>query len=179
MGLEAAAVAAGQVLGRHLAQAWLAGWSAERDRKRDLADLIQVRFPDRIARRRFERQIADIADQVGERLLTLCGHEYGGLRENDKAAALAEGVQTLADADLSDRALLAAGLDATRLAAHVRAGLPRRAIEGHLGEAGARLYDVVLDECCDCFVRIVQQLPQFGPRASTEPLARLSAVADQ
>ncbi|GAA4626359.1 NACHT domain-containing protein [Actinoallomurus vinaceus] len=179
MALEAAAVAAGQALSRHLAQAWLAGWSAERDRKRDLVDLIQVRFPDRIARRRFERQIADIADQVAERLLTLCGHEYGGLRENDKAAALAEVVQTLADADLSDQALLATDLDATRLAAHVRAGLPRRTIEGQLGEAGARLYDVVLDECCDCFVRIVQQLPQFGPRASTETLARLSAVADQ
>ncbi|WP_433183261.1 NACHT domain-containing protein [Actinoallomurus sp. CA-150999] len=179
MALEAAAVAAGQALGRHLAQVWLAGWSAERDRKRDLVDLIQVRFPDRIARRRFERQIADIADQVAERLLTLCGHEYGGLRENDKAAALAEVVQTLADADLSDRAVLATDLDATRLAAHVRGGLPRRAIEGQLGEAGARLYEVVLDECCDCFVRIVQQLPQFGPRASTETLARLSAVADQ
>ncbi|GAB3983935.1 NACHT domain-containing protein [Actinoallomurus acanthiterrae] len=179
MAVEAAAVAVGQALGRHLAQAWLAGWSAERDRKRDLADLVQVRFPDRIVRRRFERQIADIADQVAERLLTLCGHEYGGLRENDKAAALAEVVQTLADADLSDRAVLATDLDATRLAAHVRGGLPRRAIEGQLGEAGARLYDVVLDECCDCFVRIVQQLPQFGPRASTETLSRLSAVADQ
>ncbi|MEV0405897.1 NACHT domain-containing protein [Actinoallomurus sp. NPDC050550] len=179
MALEAAAVAVGQALGRHLAQVWLAGWSAERDRKRDLADLVQVRFPDRIVRRRFERQIADIADQVAERLLTLCGHEYGGLRENDKAAALAEVVQTLADADLSDRAVLATDLDATRLAAHVRGGLPRRAIEGQLGEAGARLYGVVLDECCDCFVRIVQQLPQFGPRASTETLSRLSAVADQ
>jgi hypothetical protein len=48
-----------------------------------------------------------------------------------------------------------------------------------LGEAGARLYEVVLDECCDCFVRIVQQLPQFGPRASTETLARLSGVSEQ
>ncbi|MCO6011022.1 NACHT domain-containing protein [Actinoallomurus purpureus] len=179
MAVEAAAVAVGQALGRHLAQAWLTGWSAERDRRRDLVDLIQARFPDRIARRRFERQIADIADQVADRLLTLCGHEYGGLGENDRAAALAEVVQTLADADLSDRALLATDLDATRLAAHVRAGLPRRAIQGQLGEAGARLYEVVLDECCDCFVRIVQQLPQFGPRASTETLARLSAVADQ
>src|SRR4051794_19955212 len=101
MGLEAAAVAAGQVLGRHLAQAWLAGWSAERDRKRDLADLIQVRFPDRIARRRFERQIADIADQVAERLLTLCGHEYGGLRENDKGPAPPGGKKNPTQADPS------------------------------------------------------------------------------
>ncbi|MEV5751349.1 NACHT domain-containing protein [Actinoallomurus sp. NPDC052308] len=179
MALEAVAVAIGKALGHHLAQTWLTGWSAERERTRDLVDLMRTRFPDRIVRRRFERQIDDIADQVAERLLTLCGHEYGGLRENDKAAALAEVAQTFADADLSDRALLATDLDATRLAAHVRAGLPRRALDGQLGEAGARLYDVVLDECCDCFARIVQQLPQFGPRASTETLARLTAVADQ
>ncbi|MEV5708873.1 NACHT domain-containing protein [Actinoallomurus sp. NPDC052274] len=179
MALEAVAVAVGKALGHHLAQTWLTGWSAERERTRDLVDLMRTRFPDRIVRRRFERQIDDIADQVAERLLTLCGHEYGGLRENDKAAALAEVAQTFADADLSDRALLATDLDATRLAAHVRAGLPRRALDGQLGEAGARLYDVVLDECCDCFARIVQQLPQFGPRASTETLARLTAVADQ
>ncbi|MCO5971153.1 NACHT domain-containing protein [Actinoallomurus soli] len=179
MALEAVAVAVGKALGRHLAQTWLTGRSAEQERARDLVDLLQTRFPDRIVRRRFERQIDDIADQVAERLLTMCGHEYGGLRENDKAAALAEVAQTLAGADLSDRALLATDLDPARLAAHVRAGLPRRGLDGQLGEAGARLYDVVLDECCDCFARIVQQLPQFGPRASTETLARLTAVADQ
>ncbi|MCO5992230.1 NACHT domain-containing protein [Actinoallomurus rhizosphaericola] len=179
MALEAVAVAVGKALGRHLAQTWLTGRSAEQERARDLVDLLQTRFPDRIVRRRFERQIDDIADQVAERLLTMCGHEYGGLRENDKAAALAEVAQTLAGADLSDRALLATDLDPARLASHVRAGLPRRGLDGQLGEAGARLYDVVLDECCDCFARIVQQLPQFGPRASTETLARLTAVADQ
>ena len=178
MTLEAAAVAVGKALGKHLAQAWLAGRSAEEERRKELTDLIQVRFPDRIARRRFERQVADVADQVAERLLTMCGHEYGGLSENDKAAALAEAVQTLAGADLSDQALFDADLDPVRLAAGVRAGLPT-GMATQLGEPGARLYDVVLDECCDCFVRIVQQLPQFGPRASTEALARLSGVSEQ
>jgi hypothetical protein len=79
MTLEAAAVAVGKALGNHLAQAWLTGRSAEQDRRRELTELIQARFPDRIARRRFERQIADVADQVAERLLTMCAHEYGGL----------------------------------------------------------------------------------------------------
>jgi hypothetical protein len=232
MALEAAAVAVGKALGKHLTQAWLADRSAEQERGKDLVELIQTRFPDRIARRRFERQVADVADQVAERLLAMCGHEYGGLGDNDKSAALAEVVQTLTEADLSDQALFAADLDPVRLAAKIRAGIPRwgeetrprqdgarssgtrpvdrsspssrprqgagslgpgqsvpggaqptgsgaRAIEMQLGEAGARLYEVVLDECCDCFVRIVQQLPQFGPRASTETLARLSGVSEQ
>ncbi|MCW2862664.1 MAG: putative signal transduction protein with Nacht domain [Actinoallomurus sp.] len=179
MVLESAAVAVGKALGKHLAQVWLQGRSGEQERRSELAELIQARFPDRIARRRFERQIADIADQVAERLLGVCGHEYGGLAENDKAAALAEVGTTLAEADLSDRALFAADVDAVRLATQVRAGLNGRRIDAQLGEAGARLYDVVLDECCDCFVRIVRQLPQFGPRASAEALARLSGVSEQ
>ena len=179
MMLESAAVAVGKVLGTHLAQAWLAGRSAGQERGKGMVELIQAKFPDRIARRRFERQIADVADQVAERLLAMCGHEYGGLGENDKAAALAEVVQTLTEADLSDPALFAADLDPVRLAAKIRAGLPGRSMETQLGQAGARLYDVVLDECCDCFVRIVQQLPQFGLRVSTETLARLSGVSEQ
>jgi hypothetical protein len=177
MMLESAAVAVGNALGRHLAQVWLTGRSAEQERRKDLVELTRARFPDRIARRRFERQIADVADQIAERLVTLCGPEYGGLAENDKAAALAEVVQTLTEADLSDQALFAADLDPVRLATKIRDELPDP--DTYLGHTAARLYDVVLDECCDCFVRIVQQLPQFGPRASTEALARISGVADQ
>ncbi|MFB9834038.1 NACHT N-terminal Helical domain 1-containing protein [Actinoallomurus acaciae] len=179
MTLETAAVAVGKALGRHLAQAWLTGRAGESERGKDLIELTRARFPDRIARRRFERQVADVADQFAERLLTVSGHEYGGPAESDKAAALAEVVLTLTDADLSDRALFAADLDPARVAARIRAGLPQRRVEAQLGHAGARLYDVVLDECCDCFVRIVQQLPQFGPRASAEALARLSGVSEQ
>ena len=48
-----------------------------------------------------------------------------------------------------------------------------------LGEAGGRLYEVVIDECCDCLVRVVQGLTQFAPRAATEMLSRLSGLADQ
>jgi Leucine-rich repeat (LRR) protein len=179
MSLEATAVAVGKAVGAHLATAWLDARSAEEERSADLVGLIRARFPDRIARRRFERQIADIADQVAERLLSLCASEYRGLSKNDKAAALAEVVQALTSADLSDRALWSADMDGMRLASQIRGRLPALRVEAELGEAGARVYDVVLDECCDCLVRIVLQLPQFGPRASAEMLARMSGVADQ
>lgn len=48
-----------------------------------------------------------------------------------------------------------------------------------MGEAGARLYEVTLDECCDCLARIIIHLPQFGARASVEMLGRLSGLSDQ
>src|SRR4051794_41938034 len=101
MTLETAAVAVGKALGAHLAQAWLAGRSARQERGKDLAELIQTRFPDRIARRRFERQVADVADQVAERLLTMCGHEYGGLRGNEKGPAPPGGKKNPTQADPS------------------------------------------------------------------------------
>ena len=68
--------------------AWVGEQQAERRRDAELSELIQVRFPDRLVRRRLTRQIDDVADQVAERLLALCGHEYRGLRKNDEAAAL-------------------------------------------------------------------------------------------
>ena len=177
MVLESATLAVGNAVAGRAGKAWLGARTAEAERGKDLVELIKVRFPDHIHARRVERQLADIADSVVERLRPLCEHEFGGLTANDKAAVLAEVVDTLNRADLSDDALLAADADPARLSRTVRAGLPP--LDKQLGEAGARLCEVVLDECCDCLVRIVLQLPQFGPRASAETLARLTGLADR
>jgi hypothetical protein len=136
MSLEAAAVAVGRAVGKQLVVAWVGEQQAERRRDAELSELIQVRFPDRLVRRRLTRQIDDVADQVAERLLALCGHEYRGLRKNDEAAALTAVADTLAAADLSDQELFAADVDAARVAGRVRAGRSGRAVEQDLGEAG-------------------------------------------
>jgi hypothetical protein len=57
--------------------------------------------------------------------------------------------------------------------------LPARHAEFQLGEAGARLYEIVLDECCDCLAHTLIHLPQFEPRAIAETLARLSGMAER
>ena len=132
MSLEVAAGAVGKAVGKQLVLAWLGEQQAERRREAELTELIQVRFPDRIKRRRFERQIADVADQVTERLLTMCGHEYGGLRKTDKAGVLTMVADTLAAADLSDQELFAADMDAARVAERARAGHPGRPVEQDL-----------------------------------------------
>jgi hypothetical protein len=176
---ESAAFLVGKAVAQHAGRLWLAGRAAEAERTKDLVELMKFRFPDQIARRRVERQLADIADSVTERLLPFCRHELRGLSDSDKTAALAEAVHTLEQADLSDRALFAADMDPLTLSRQIRVTLPTRGLERQLGEAGARFYNVVLDECCDCLVRIVLQLPQFGPRASAEMLVRLSGVAEQ
>ena len=156
---------------------WLAARAEKDQQGRELSELIQVSFADRFARRKLERQLADITDSVERRLSALIAVEYQGLEDNDRAAVFAEVITALERADLSDAALLDDNADPVRLARRMRAGMPR--LEAQLGEAGARLYEVVLDECCDCLVRIVRQLPQFTSRATAEVLSRLSGLGEQ
>jgi NACHT domain len=174
-GLEVAATAAGKAVARRAAREWLARRAAS-DRDKDLTELLRVSLPDRFARRRLERQLADIADSVERRLTPLIEQEYRDLDDADRAAVLHDVVAALGEADLSDEALFAADADPVRLARRVRALMPP---PPGLGAAAGRLYDVVLDECCDCLVRIARSLPEFAPRALAETLSRLSRLDEQ
>lgn len=176
-GLEAAVAAAAKAVAQRAAREWLAARAAKDERDKELSELIQVSFIDRFARRKLERQLADIADTVERRLSGLVSVEYGGLKDNDRAAVFAEITGALERADLSDAALLHEDADPVKLARRIRTRMPPPV--GQLGEAGARLYEVGLDECCDCLIRIIRQLPQFAPRAAAEMLSRLSGLGEQ
>lgn len=175
--LEGAAAAAAKAVAQRAAREWLSARSARQERNSDLSALIRTELPDRLVRRSFERQVEAIADGVDRRLLALVEQEYGGLAANDRAAALLEAVATLQRADFSDRAVFDAAADPILLARRIRRQVadPRP----QLGEAGARLYDVLLEECVECVVRILQQLPQYLPRAATELLGRTSRLGEQ
>ncbi|WP_329250629.1 NACHT domain-containing protein [Actinoallomurus sp. NBC_01490] len=176
-GIEGIAAAVGRTVVQRAAREWLAARSARRDGDKDLAELLRAGFPDRFVRRRLDRQLDEIVDAVERRLGSLIAGEYAALGENDRAAVAAEVGDTMKNADLSDRALFAADADPVRLARHLRDGL--RGSPAQLGEAGTRLYDLLLQECCECFVRVVRQLPEFSARAETEMLARLSGMGEQ
>ncbi|MFB4297437.1 hypothetical protein [Actinomadura sp. NTSP31] len=179
MSVEVAALRVGASVARLAVGRFIAGRSTRDAAGKDLTELIRTGFPDEIRRRRVQRQFEDIADSVAERLLTFAANEFGGLTDGDRDAALFAVVHTLDTADLSDEAFFAADADPVKLARGLRSRLSARRAEFELGEAGAHLYEVVLDECCDCLARIVIHLPEFGPRASAETLARLTGLADQ
>lgn len=174
-----AAFSVGRAVAQLAVSRWMANRSNHKAPTKDLVELIRTGFPDEIKRRRVQRQFEDIADSVAERLLPYLQHEFRDLTDGDREAALHQVVLTLNRADLSDEALFADDLDSIKLSRRLRAAFPAREAEFQLGEAGARLYDVVLEECCDCLARIIIHLPQFGSRASAETLSRLSGVADQ
>ncbi|RFU36430.1 NACHT domain-containing protein [Actinomadura logoneensis] len=179
MSVELAAVGVGKSVAKLVLGRVLSGRTARLDRSADLVDLIRVGYADELRRRKAVSQFEDIATAVADRLLKFCRAEYRGLTDGDREAVLAQVVLTLDRADLSDTALLADDADPVKLARRLRRTLPARDASFQLGEAGARLYDVVLDECCDCLARIVTHLPQFAPRASAETLSRLSGLAEQ
>ncbi|WP_157420171.1 NACHT domain-containing protein [Actinomadura kijaniata] len=179
MAVEAAALGVGRAVVQLAVGRWLAGHTARRAAGRDLVELVETGFPDTIKRRRVTRQFEAIADAVTDRLLTFAGHEFGGLSDGDRAAVLDQVVRTLQQADLSDEALWAADLDPVRLSRGLRSRLPERRAGFEFGEAGARLYAVALNECCDCLARIIIHLPQFEPRAAVEMLGRLTGLGEQ
>src|SRR5262245_51302434 len=169
-GIETAAAAVGKTVVQRAAREWLAARSTMDGA--ELSELLRVGFPDRFVRRRLDRQLDEIVDAVERRLAPLVASEYGSLAENDRLAVALEVGDTMKKADLSDESLLAADADPLKLARRIRSELGGP--PSSLGSAGARLYDVLLEECCDCFVRVVRQLPQFPARAETEALGRLS-----
>ncbi|MEV0994235.1 NACHT domain-containing protein [Nonomuraea sp. NPDC050202] len=176
MALETAALKVGTAVGERAMRTWLTARSAGESSRLPLVELMRTRFPDHLVRRKAQRQLEDIADAVTTRVMKLCGHEFPGLGDEDREVVLAEIQHTLDRADLSDRALLAADADPVRLARELRRALPA---PKNLDERQSRLYEVVLDECCDCLVRVVRHLPEFQPRAAAETLSRLSGLGEQ
>ncbi|GAB2921840.1 NACHT domain-containing protein [Nonomuraea fastidiosa] len=176
MAWETAALKAGTAVGERAVRAWLAARSSAESGRLPLVELMRARFPDQLVRRKAQRQIEDIADAVTARITKLCGHEYPGLGDDDRLVVLAEVTDALGRADLSDRAIFAADADPVRLARELRRALPA---SKDLSEPQARLYEVVLDECCDCLVRVVRHLPEFQPRAAAETLSRLTGLGEQ
>ena len=176
-GLEAAAAATAKAVAGRAAREWLSVRTAHDHASRDLSQLIQVSVTDRFAQRKLERQLGEIADSVERRLAKLISIEYRNLADNDRAAVFADVTAALERADLSDTALLRADADPVKLARVIRARMPP--MTGQLGEAGSNLYEVALDECCDCLIRIIRQLPEFTPRAAAELLSRLSGLGEQ
>jgi hypothetical protein len=153
------------------AGAWIADRLAAEERKKELTALLTPRFRRASPEQRF----------VGEAASELASfsHEFQGLDDGDRAAALLAVRDAFERADLTDRALFAVDVDAAKLTRRLRAGQPRAKTAAGLGEAGGAFYDAALNRCCHLYVRAVVQVPAFVGRSSAEILNRLSDLPDQ
>ena len=169
--LESLALSLAKTIVQKAAGAWIAGRLAAEERKKELTALLTPRFRRESPEQRF-------LDEAASDLASF-SHEFRGLDDGERAAALFAVRDAFDRADLTDRALFAVDVDAAKLASRLRAGQPRAKIVAGLGEAGGAFYDAALDRCCELYVRAVVQVPAFVGRSSAEILSRLSDLPDQ
>ena len=174
--LTTAATGIGKQVVTHAVRTWLGGRRERAARDMELADLVQISGRDYFQQRKLERQLEDLADQIGERLRPVYEHDFRSVAENERVAALLAVVDALKAADLTDDTLFAVDVNPRKLARLVRERVPVRRVG--LAEAGEQLYDAVLDESCMALVQVVKHLPAFEPRALAELLGRFSQVID-
>jgi NACHT conflict system protein/NACHT domain-containing protein len=173
-GIETALLNVGRAVVTPLFTRWLDGRRQARDRTLPLSELLQRKATDEFSRRRGERQIESVVDEVAERLKPLITTRFAALPPHEVVASLDAVTDTFRRADLSDEALFAVDVDPARLAARLRAGAPPAA----LSDLGQRLYDLAVEDCSRCFTQFVQRAAPFTNRAATETLDRLTDLTE-
>ncbi|MGX9886349.1 NACHT domain-containing protein [Streptomyces sp. NPDC002276] len=175
MSAEVAALRLGTTVANTAAQMWLGGKRREQERLLPMEDLLRLRVPGLRQQRSVRRQFEGMADAVAERIEPFLAQKFRGLDENSREAALNGVCDTLAHADLSDEAILAADAQPAELIRHIR-----RSVSPPVGlnEPETQLYDLLFSECCEYYVSIVRTLPVFEERTLAELLARTSSLSD-
>ena len=169
--LESMALSLAKTIVQKAAGAWIADRRTAEVSKKELRALLTPWFRREAPEQRF-------LDEAASELASF-SHEFRGLDDGERAAALLAVRDAFERADLTDRALFAVDVDAAKLASRLRAGQPRAKTVAGLGEAGGAFYDAALDRCCELYVRAVVQVPTFVGRSSAEILNRLSDLPDQ
>ena len=173
MSVEITALSVARSVTARAVQLWLDGRRREQERSLDMDELVRLRIPGLRAQRSVERQFEQIADAMAARLEPVCAHEFRDLAGGDRQAAIDAVVDIFSHSDLSDDAIIGADADAVEWARRIRA---QAQPDPALGESAIRFYELLLAECCDCYVRILRRLPVFTERAVTDLLARVSSL---
>ncbi|AWT45690.1 MULTISPECIES: NACHT domain-containing protein [Streptomyces] len=176
MSAETAALRLGTTVARSAAQAWLGGRRREQERRMSMAELVELRVPGLPLQRRVTRQFEEIADAVLARLAPFIEREFRALDESGRRAVIDGVCDTIARADLSDAAILAADANPAEMVRRITGSVEPPV---GLSETEERLYRALFAECCEYFVRIVRGLPVYEERALTELLARTTSLGTE
>ncbi|MEO3746067.1 NACHT domain-containing protein [Plantactinospora sp. B5E13] len=174
---ETAATGLARTVATHAAQQWLAARRDRADRGRDLSELMELSFRDRLHRRKAELQFESLAADIAGRVERLFAADHAAIPEHESAAALDIVARTFGPDARTDATLFAADADPAALVARLRPALAGHARTVGLSEASARLADRVLVDCVQCYVEVVRHLPEFNSRANQETLARLTRIS--
>lgn len=139
-----------------------------------VVDLVQEKVTGRRDQRKLERKFAEIEESIADRVVGYLDHEFQGLAENEREAAVLAVADAFERAGLTDRVLFEQDLDPLYLERYVRARAPG-ATRDLSGQAVA-LFDRVLPESCAYVMATLRTLPRFQAGAFSELLRRESLV---
>jgi energy-coupling factor transporter ATP-binding protein EcfA2 len=168
----------GGAVAKSVLSLWLGNVAIVGDVSGVAVDVLLERVPglNIIERRRATRQFDRMAEAVAEKLAPFLEVEFGGLPENERAAAVLGVADAIERAGVTSDLLLSQDLDPLRLEAHVRAAAPGG--REQLIPAAWVLYDHLLREACNYAVEIAVTLPPFASQAARESLRRETEIID-
>lgn len=142
-----------------------------------VVDLVQARVTDGREQRRLKRKFEEIEEAVTDQILEQLEHEFRGLADNEREAAVLAVADSFERAGLTDQVLFEQDLDPLYLERYVRGravGVTR-----DLGATGVGLYDRLLPEACAYVMATLTTLPRFQAGAFAELLRRESLILRQ
>ncbi|MYR26184.1 MULTISPECIES: NACHT domain-containing protein [unclassified Streptomyces] len=170
---ETAALRLGSKVAGAAGRAWLNRGRRTQERALTMEELIRLRLPGVRLQREVEAQFTHITNAVFDRLEPSLRHSFERREENSRQAVVDAVADTFAKGDLSDDALFATDVRAPELVRHlVTTTTPPPGLDAE----ETRLYELLLAECAEYYVRIVRGLPVFEERAVAELLARTATV---
>jgi hypothetical protein len=141
-----------------------------------VVDLVQEKVTGRREQRRLERRFGEIEESIADRVMSYLDHEFHGLSDNEREAAVLAVADSFERAGLTDRTLFEQDLDPLYLERYVRDRDPHATRD--LGGAAVALYDRVLPEACAYVLATLSTLPRFQTGAFTELLRRESLILE-
>ncbi|WP_046469847.1 NACHT domain-containing protein [Allosalinactinospora lopnorensis] len=164
-------------LGAAVVRTALQLWVGDSPIADSVTDLVEQRVSGLMEQRRLKRRFAEFEDTIAQRVLADLEHEFRGLPDNEREAAVLAVADSFDKARLTERALFERDLDSLLLERHIRRQNPR--ITRDLSEAAVGVYDRVLPECCSYVIATYTTLPDFHAGAFTELLRRDRIILDK
>jgi hypothetical protein len=155
---------------------WLRDHAIAADASVEVADILKAKIADDRDRRKVKRQFDLLEEAVADRILEVLGHEFRGLDEGERSAAVWLVHDSLQRARLTEADLFDADLDPIYLEQQIRRS--DRTATRDLTEVGTALYNRVLAECCTDIVELTTALPEYSQAAFAEILRRETKLID-
>jgi hypothetical protein len=156
---------------------WLRGRTPGARPNESVAELLRRRVPESLQRRRAQRQIDQIADQLVEQIKEFLDSEFRNVPQNEVTAASLLVGELFNDAETDAKFLSTLDLDALRLDNYLRRTGAAKIANAFLGDSGVYVFDQLLREVAAYVIEVASVMPTFSLAVYREMLRRETAFS--